>query len=129
MCGTCGARGFSKNCCREKCPLCGDKISHAGPLWIGNILDADFIEKMLSEAGSCEERKFFECALSESQKNTLPYDLHGLAKLAKISAPRTERVLDGLRRKGFFASKSTYSGHHIRTDAEVSEIVACMKGR
>ena len=34
----------------EVCPVCGEKLVHAGPLWIGAIQDADFIEKMIDEA-------------------------------------------------------------------------------
>ena len=34
----------------EVCPVCGEKLVHAGPLWLGKIQDGEFIQKMIEEA-------------------------------------------------------------------------------
>ena len=52
------------------CPVCGEKLVHAGPLWLGNIQDKEFIQKMLDES---ENKKINTENYSINGKRTLGY--------------------------------------------------------
>lgn len=126
LCKKCGSRGFIKDTCMKICPSCGAQAAYAGPLWAGNISGREFLEKMIALATDEKERRFLETLHLESEKNALPYDLHELAKASGKSAPRTASVIEKLKHEGFFASPSSYSGHHIRTDAGAEKIIGCI---
>ncbi|MCK5332978.1 MAG: tRNA (guanine(10)-N(2))-dimethyltransferase, partial [Candidatus Aenigmarchaeota archaeon] len=115
LCKKCGSRGFAKDSGTKKCPSCKSDTMNAGPLWIENIYEKPFLEKMNAVAGTGQEKKFLEKLILESEKNTPLYDIHQLAKLSGKAVPKTEKVLEVLSKKGFFAVNSITSGHHIKT--------------
>ncbi len=126
LCKKCGSRGFAKDSCTKKCPSCKSDTMNAGPLWIENIYEKAFLEKMYAITCTGQEKKFLEKLIKESEKNTPLYDIHQLAKLSGKTVPRTEKVLELLSKKGFFAINSITSGHHIKTDASAKEIIGLM---
>lgn len=58
-CKSCGHRKISLKE-RQECELCKSEISIAGPLWIGNIFDKEFVEDMLNENSKLETDKICE---------------------------------------------------------------------
>lgn len=76
---------------------CGEKMAVFGPTWIGKI---DGLE--------------------------IPYyDLHVLSKKYGKGTVSTENMVEKLRRKKFFAEKSSVCGHGIKTDAPIEEVLDC----
>ncbi|MCS7131649.1 MAG: helix-turn-helix domain-containing protein, partial [Hadesarchaea archaeon] len=55
------------------------------------------------------------------------YDVHELAKRAGISPPKLSRLLEGLRSKGYFASRTHFSPLGLRTDAPLDEVLRSLK--
>ncbi|WP_414470332.1 tRNA (guanine(10)-N(2))-dimethyltransferase [Methanobacterium sp. ACI-7] len=109
----------------SKCPVCGAKFKAAGPLWCGEIADADFIKRMITnvEKSRINQKKkalkLLNMAYAESNAPATHYDLHEISRNLKISAPRLNEVLDTLKERGYFASRTHFKPTGIKTDASV----------
>ena len=112
----------------EICPHCGEKLIHAGPLWIGPIQNSKFIEKMISEADNKkinskkEALKLLHKCLDESDGPVTFYDVHSICKSLKISAPKFDLILEKLKNSGFIALKTHYNPLGIKSDAGIDDI-------
>ena len=112
----------------EVCPVCGEKLVHAGPLWLGNIQDDKFIEKMIEEADikkintKKEALKLLNKCLAESDAPATFYDVHSICKSLKLSAPKFDLILSELESKGFKAIKTHFNPLGIKTDANIEDI-------
>lgn len=91
----------------------------AGPLWTGPLGDAALIGKM-----ECDAHAGFLHVLRDEAAHTYFgfFDLHLVAKRLKRSAPPREPVIEALRRKGFGAHATHFSGHAVKTDAQLADV-------
>ena len=112
----------------EVCPVCGEKLVHAGPLWIGAIQDADFIEKMIDETNhkkintEKDALKLMNACLLEASAPVTFYDVHTVCKSLKISAPKLDLIFDEIKNQGFIAIKTHFNPLGIKTDATIKDI-------
>ena len=112
----------------EVCPVCGEKLVHAGPLWIGAIQDADFIEKMIDEANhkkintEKDALKLLNACLLEACAPATFYDVHTVCKSLKISAPKLDLIFDEIKNQGFIAIKTHFNPLGIKTNATIKDI-------
>lgn len=109
----------------SKCPKCGESFQSCGPLWLGNLSNADFIMKMMnilpSQYVKNDEKilKFLTRCYEESEGPVTFYDLHKISKKLKISAPPLNKVLAELKSKNYFTSRTHFKATGIRTDAPI----------
>jgi tRNA (guanine26-N2/guanine27-N2)-dimethyltransferase len=112
----------------DVCPVCGEKLVHAGPLWLGSIQDNEFIEKMIDEVDNKkinsekEALKLLNKCLVESDAPATFYDVHSICKSLKVSAPKFDLILDELEKEGFKAIKTHYNPLGIKSDAGIEDI-------
>ena len=112
----------------DVCPVCGEKLVHAGPLWLGSIQDKDFIQKMIDEADNKkintekEALKLLNKCLVEAEAPATFYDVHSICKSLKVSAPKFDLILDELEKEGFKAIKTHYNPLGIKSDAGIEDI-------
>ena len=112
----------------DVCPICGEKLVHAGPLWLGKIQDGEFIQKMIDEADNKkinsekEALKLLNKCLVESDAPATFYDVHSICKSLKISAPKFELILNELEKEGFKALRTHYNPIGIKSDAGIESI-------
>ena len=112
----------------DVCPVCGEKLVHAGPLWLGSIQDKDFIQKMIDEADNKkintekEALKLLNKCLVEADAPATFYDVHSICKSLKVSAPKFDLILDELEKEGFKAIKTHYNPLGIKSDAGIEDI-------
>jgi tRNA (guanine26-N2/guanine27-N2)-dimethyltransferase len=94
---------------REKCK-CKNKLSFAGPLYLGNLWDSKLVAKMLKLDKKHE--KFLKTLLAES-KVPVPfyYESSEFKKEKKIA-----EMIAEIKKKGFKASRTHFSGKGIRTN-------------
>lgn len=110
------------------CPVCGEKLIHAGPLWLGNIQNNEFITKMIDETENKkinkekEALKLLNKCLVESGAPATFYDVHTISKSLKVSAPKFDLILDELKKEGFVAKKTHFNPLGIKTNADVESI-------
>ena len=118
----------------ETCPVCGEKLVHAGPLWVGDIQNKEFIQKMIDEAENkkinSEKKalKLLNKCLEESSAPATFFDVHAICKSLKISAPKFDTIIDAMEDDGFVAIKTHYNPLGIKTDAGIEDIKRILLG-
>jgi len=117
------------------CPLCNGRLVAVGPLWICNILNTEFLVKMLGLTNSPEfeylptrqdARELLELLITESRVNGLAYNISSPAKVRKVNMPPTDNVIECLKAQGFQASRTHISGQLIRTNAPWTDFIKCV---
>ena len=112
----------------DVCPVCGEKLVHAGPLWLGKIQDADFIQKMIDESenkkinSEKQALKLLNSCLLEADAPATFYDVHTICKSLKISAPKLDLIFDAIKNEGYLAIKTHYNPLGIKTNANIKTI-------
>ena len=125
-CKNCGHRKITLEQ-EQECELCKLKISIAGPLWIGNIFNKEFIQDMLLEIQNLEvdkvcEKTLHKC-LAESEMSGTYFTLDEIASKMKSSPPKLEKAISYLQKNNFVASVTSFSPTGFRTDAKINEIM------
>ena len=130
-CSTCGRRVPSRGLVAElpgACE-CGGRLSHAGPLWLGALIDRTFAQKV---AGDLVRRNFklghqelslLNRCIEEADGPATFYDLNEVARHAEVSPPKIAELIVELRERGRFASRAHFSPTGIRTDAPLEELL------
>ena len=117
----------------EYCPVCGEKLIHAGPLWLGEIQNREFIQNMIDETEhkkintEKEALKLLNSCLIESDAPATFFDVHTICRLLKISAPKLDLIFENILGEGHSAVKTHYNPLGIKTDASIEDIVDILK--
>ncbi len=125
-CKNCGHRKITLEQ-EQECELCKLKISIAGPLWIGNIFNKEFIQNMLLEIQNfkvdkvCE--KILHKCLVESEMPGTYFTLDEIASKMKSSPPKLENAVSNLQKNNFVACVTSFNPTGFRTDAKINEII------
>ncbi len=112
----------------EFCPVCGEKLIHAGPLWLGNIQNREFIQKMIDETenkkinSKKQALKLLNSCLKESDAPITFYDIHKVCKSLKISAAKLDLIFDEMKKEGFIAIKTHFKPLGVKTDASIKDL-------
>ena len=112
----------------EICPVCGEKLIHAGPLWLGPIQNNEFIQKMIEEMefkkinSENEALKLLSSCLLESDAPATFFDVHTICRNLKISAPKLDLIFDEIIKEGYDAVKTHYNPLGIKTNATIKEM-------
>ena len=130
-------------------------FNNAGPLWTGNLWDDKLVNKMHSELlkKSIENKKtiknnkttinkkindnqnhneilkFLKTIKEESKINTIGfYDIHDIAKKRKIKIiSKKEDIIKKIRKKGYKAASTHFSGTGIRSDIAYNKLISLLK--
>lgn len=134
-CSACGRRKFTQGIGVELPNICecGVRFAHAGPLWLGRLMDQMFIREISRDLlrrnfrlGQQELVLLNQCA-GEADGPPTFYDMHELARCAGASPPKIIGLIGKLREKGYFASRTHFSGTGFRTNAPMDEIAKIFK--
>lgn len=115
------------------CPECGEKLIQAGPLWLGEIQNKEFISKMIAESENKKLNtkkdvlKLLESCSIEAKSPATFYDVHKICKILKISAPKLDLVFGNLEKEGFEAVKTHFNPLGIKTNAPLKKIKEIIK--
>ena len=113
---------------KDMCPVCGERYATAGPLWLGNISDKEFIKDMIETAEELklnkkeELLKLFNLCYEEAEGPVTFYDIHKLCKSLKTSSPKMVDVIDEIRKEGYFISRTHFKLTGMRTDMPLDEL-------
>jgi len=129
-CKNCGHRKISLEQEKE-CELCKLKISAAGPLWIENIFNKEFVQNMLDENTKLETDKNCEKILlkviEEAEMPATYFTIDEIASIMKSSPPKLEKAILSLKENGFLSSVTAFNPTGFRTNAKVNEIIEIFK--
>jgi len=108
---------------------CGEKFEHAGPMWLGQLIDKEFTSKVYADLASrnfklgYRELVLLDRCVEEAGGPPMFYDFHDLSRRAGVSAPKLIEVLSKLRGMGYFASRTHFSDTGVRTDTPFEELL------
>jgi tRNA (guanine26-N2/guanine27-N2)-dimethyltransferase len=107
---------------KHDCPVCGTKMSAAGPLWLGRIADKKFCKIMEKEAkDNFGEKKKLQKILSlvqnEAEAPITYYAVDKICDKLNLPVPPQKKVLNKLREEGFQAVLTHFKSRGFKTDA------------
>ncbi len=134
-CHACGRRILTQGIAKELPSECGcsGKLEHAGPLWLGRLQDREFIKRVISDLAGRDfklgqqELVLLNLCAEEADGPPAFYDVHQLSRRAGVSPPKMAELIAKLRRLGYFASRTHFSGTGFRTNASGDEILRILK--
>ena len=135
-CSACGRRVLTYGIA-PKLPSaceCGNRLVHAGPMWLGKLMDQKFVNEVVGDLAlrnfKLEKQELtllYQCA-EEAEGPPMFYDVHELARRTGAQPPKIVELIAKLRGRGYFASRTHFSGTGFRTDAPMDEIIKIFKG-
>ncbi len=125
-CKTCGNRKMINE--QEKsCNVCNGSVDLAGPLWIGQLFEKQFLETMKDEISNYTVDKNCEKVISksilESEKPGTYFTLDEIASKMKVSPLKLDNAISKLESNGFVASVTSLNPTGFRTNARIDEIL------
>jgi tRNA (guanine26-N2/guanine27-N2)-dimethyltransferase len=108
------------------CPECGSKFNSAGPLWLGQLWNKQFLGKLRKEAETHNFRlrqqilRLLFLTLSESEAPMTYFVVDKLCDKWNLTIPSFNRVIEELHKKAYEAVPSHFSPKALRTNAPAS---------
>jgi tRNA (guanine26-N2/guanine27-N2)-dimethyltransferase len=108
-------------------------MDYAGPLWLGNIFDTNFIELMIKENKSVAFRnsakiaKLLALAKDEASAPISYYVLDKLSGKLGLPSPAIQAFINALRNSGFQVTSTHFNTRGVRTDAPAPIIRKVLK--
>jgi tRNA (guanine26-N2/guanine27-N2)-dimethyltransferase len=106
-----------------QCPECGSKMDWAGPLWVGSLFDAVFIEAMIKEnqlrafKNSARITKLLNQTKEEATAPPTYYVVDKLSGKLGLPSLSIQGFMNALQAGGFQAVQTHFSSRGVRTDA------------
>ncbi len=125
-CKTCGNRKII-NVQENSCDVCNGEVDLAGPLWIGQLFEKQFLEKMKEQISNhlvdknCE--KIILKSILESEKPATFFTLDEIASKMKVSPLKLDKAISKLELNGFVASPTSLNPTGFRTNARIDKIL------
>ena len=98
----------------------GPKGTWAGPLWLGPLHDGEMVDAMLADGDrpdSAKLTRLLEVWREEADLPPLLVEANRVAGRLKLPTPRMDRIMVGLRERGFVAGRAHTNPVGIKTDA------------
>ncbi|MHA1677700.1 MAG: tRNA (guanine(10)-N(2))-dimethyltransferase [Promethearchaeota archaeon] len=138
-CFNCENRMILKNNILEvpaKCSKCGEnkRLDFAGPLWIEEIHDKNFVENLIILNQKSNFRlkrrleKILRYMLEEINMPISYYNIHKLSKELNLKAvPKISHVIERINKEGFKASRTHFDFLSIKTTADKDSIIRILE--
>jgi tRNA (guanine26-N2/guanine27-N2)-dimethyltransferase len=110
------------------CPICGKKLSFAGPLWLGKLEDKNFcslIEKEIERRGFRKEKrllKIIRLVQNEAEAPVTYYTVDKICDQLNIPIPALKKVINQIRKAGFQAVVTHFNSRGVKTDAPADTV-------
>jgi len=133
-CFRCLNRVTSKDPARHReCSRCGRPITLAGPLFLGRLTDREFCEKLtqLQDSSTRRPTRLSRLLLLELEEADAPatyYTVDAICDKIGMATPSPASVINGLRARGYTATRTHFDGRAFKTDASIEVIDAIVRG-
>ncbi len=107
------------------CEVCGAEVKCGGPLWIGRLFDANFINEMIKEAEELsliKYKRMLNTAKEEADGPPTYYSISMICDRLQINTPSIDKVIGELKQRNFYASRTILNSKAVKTNAP-SEVV------
>lgn len=116
-----------------ECGECGSKMEIAGPLWLGNIIDAGFCRSMENSATArplkwgWKIRRLLNLAKGEAEAWPTYYVLDKICKKLSLPVPRVNEVIEKLEERRLQAVPTHFHTKGIKSGAPMTVIKEAIK--
>ncbi|MBS1264037.1 MAG: tRNA (guanine(26)-N(2))-dimethyltransferase [Methanonatronarchaeales archaeon] len=125
-CPSCRRDEFARDVFNDETCGCGENRIYAGPLWTGDIHDAEFLDDLKRIGGETrapcpgEVEGLLDLTRREAGGPPLYRDFHLTASRAGASPPPMRDFLDELQGRGYVATRTHFDPEAVKTDAPPS---------
>ena len=134
-CFGCDNRKVAKEESGFACENCGKTMGEAGPLWIGPLFNEKFLKKIKNEIENSEFQtkprmiKLISMMREEAAHPELItfYDIHEFCKTYNLIAPKTEKIIEKLKKQKFKVAKTHFTNLGLRTNANPTKLKEIIK--
>jgi tRNA (guanine26-N2/guanine27-N2)-dimethyltransferase len=132
LCEHCGYQAMKRDCPvswkKDVCPRCGHEMRVAGPLYTGDIVEPQFINKMIVLNDQREYADKHEIAVllhhTLNENVSLPYSPHFLAKVLRLPRiPSWQWIAERVAERGGKVFRTHFSPFFFKTDLSVDEVL------
>jgi tRNA (guanine26-N2/guanine27-N2)-dimethyltransferase len=108
---------------KRVCPVCGAKLSAAGPLWLGKIADKKFCSSMENEVKKREftqQRKIHKMLTlihDEAEAPVTYYRVDEVCDKFNLRVPPQKKVLEAIKNAGFVAVLTHFNSRGFKSNA------------
>lgn len=127
-CFHCGYREIGKFPNR-KCGNCKLDMDYAGPLWLGELHNRKFLQKMKkvnkgrNYSDKVEIEKTLNLLIGESGMPPFYYNIHEICGRNKCALiPKIDELIEKLKKKGFRAVRTHFYKNCVKTDAGIKDL-------
>lgn len=110
----------------RECPNCSTDLDIAGPVWLDGIREKDFVDETIENLeeymGSYKRAKKTLRQVRDEIETPTHYDQHKLCQKWEQTPEKIDRVVEKIRRDGYEASRTHYSGQSFKTELGVDEL-------
>lgn len=133
-CNDCGARSIYYDnilTIPHHCPVCRENkaLEYAGPLWIENLHDKAFLEKLIIQnldslfTNKNKINKILNFALKEIDMPASYYNIHKLCEKFKVSqVPKINLIIEKIKNLGAQASRTHFDFLAIKTNIGIQKL-------
>ncbi|MDV3293902.1 MAG: methyltransferase domain-containing protein [Nitrososphaerales archaeon] len=121
---------FSADTVMLGCVKCGGRVSHAGPLWVGSLVDEPLVKQAVQ---ACERLGYSEAAETLGSLTTLDafppygYSIEAACSSLGIASVAPSKVVSALASMGFRSGVQPFEKSGLKTDATYRDVVAAVK--
>ena len=117
------------------CPRCGEKIDFGGPLWLGPLHDAPFVQECvtINEATSKEIipgkkrlQKLLPYMVEEADFPPHYYNLHRICDRLTLSVGKTKTVFEEIKERGYRCARTHIESRAIKSTIPLGELEEIM---
>jgi tRNA (guanine26-N2/guanine27-N2)-dimethyltransferase len=107
-----------------KCPLCGDVMRVAGPVWLGPLVDGSFCKSIIDGSGVTEPRAFklLQALIEEADSAPCYFVADKVCDKFNLPVPPKSDILFELKKLGHQATGTHFHPAGIKTDASIQEL-------
>ncbi|MDI3544413.1 MAG: tRNA (guanine26-N2/guanine27-N2)-dimethyltransferase [Candidatus Woesearchaeota archaeon] len=99
----------------------------AGPLYTRKLLSISLQNRYSNFSNDKELMKFLGRLCDEKDAHPFYIDLHELAKRFSLELKPINSIIDAIKKKGLFASRTHFLDTAIKTDAKIEELISIIK--
>ena len=106
------------------CPDCSLPLTLSGPMWLGTLHDAEFLERMAQLAQDWNWPKrvaLLEIMQAEAELPPYFYTVGELGKRGRMDIPKRDRIIQSLQEAGYRACATHINPQAIKTTATFRE--------
>jgi tRNA (guanine26-N2/guanine27-N2)-dimethyltransferase len=127
-CSNCLHRKTSIDNKKEKCPLCKNIFEIAGPLWLGELSNREFTEKMKEELSLNDY--LYDSRINEILKKGIEeigypvgyFNIDKVCSLIGIKSIPTQVAIDRITENGYNVTLTHFDNRGIKTNASIVEL-------